>query len=157
MSVAVARSSTEGDSSRRGALSTEPSGGQAMSAFYWILAVVNVSNGLWMIADPAGWFTGIPAAVPDTGPFNPHLVRDVGVTYTVCGIGLAWCALHLEHALAVNVGVVAFNVGHALTHVADIVAGRLPPSHWLIDMPGVFAPTIAMIVALVMLSRRQRT
>jgi hypothetical protein len=126
-----------------------------MSAFYWVLAVVNVLNGVWMIADPAGWFTGIPAAVPDTGPFNPHLVRDVGVTYTVCGIGLAWCAMHLEHALAVNAGVVAFNVGHAATHVADIVEGRLPPSHWLIDTPAVFAPTIAMIVALVALARRR--
>jgi hypothetical protein len=127
-----------------------------MSAFYWVFAVVNVLNGLWMIADPAGWFTGIPAAVPDTGPFDPHLVRDVGVAYTVCGLGLAWCAMHLEHALAVNTGVVVFNVGQAATHVADIIEGRLPPSHWSIDTPAVFAPTIALIIAFVRVARRKR-
>ena len=128
-----------------------------MSAFYWILAVVNVLNGVWMLADPAGWFTGIPAAVPDTGPFNPHFVRDVGVAYTVCGIGFGWCAMHLEQALAVNVGITLFNAGHAITHVADIIEGRLPPAHWLIDTPAVFAPTIARIVAATILARRQPT
>jgi hypothetical protein len=126
-----------------------------MSALCWIFAVVNVANGLWMIFDPAGWFVGLPAAVPDTGPFNPHLVRDVGVAFTVCGIGFAWCAQNLDRALPVFVGIVLFNAGHAATHVADILEGRLPPSHWLIDTPAVFAPTIVLIVMGVVLARRE--
>lgn len=125
-----------------------------MSTFLWIFAVVNFANGVWMLADPAGWFTGIPAAVPDTGPFNPHFVRDVGVAYCVTGIGLAWCAQNLDRALPVLVGIVLFNAGHSVTHVADIIEGRLPASHWLIDIPGVFAPTAALIAAGAILARR---
>jgi hypothetical protein len=54
-----------------------------------VFAILNVANGLRMLAAPAGWFVGIPAAVPDTGPFNAHLVRDLGVVYAVCGVGFA--------------------------------------------------------------------
>ena len=125
-----------------------------MSALLWIFAVVNVANGLWMLFDPAGWYVGLPAAVPDTGPFNPHLVRDVGVAFSVCGIGLAWCAQNLERALPVFVGITLFYGGHAIMHVADIVEGRLPPSHWLIDTPLVFAPTIVLVVMGAWLARR---
>jgi hypothetical protein len=126
-----------------------------MTILFWVLAVINVANGLWMLATPAGWFTGVPAAVPDTGPLNEHFVRDVGVAYTVCGIGLAWCAQNLGRALPVLVGVAAFNVGHALTHVADILSGRLSASHWLIDTPGVFAPTILLVMLAFVLAKNE--
>src|SRR5688572_26888958 len=96
-----------------------------MTTLYWVFAALNVANGLWMLASPPSWYTGIPAAVPDTGPLNLHFVRDVGVAYLVSGVGLAWCARNLDRALPVHVGVTAFFVGHALTHVADIVSGRL--------------------------------
>jgi len=125
-----------------------------MVAIYWIFAVVNVINGLWMLASPESWYFGIPAAVPDTGPLNPHFVRDVGVTYMVCGIGLGWCAGSLDRALPVHVGVTLFYVGHALMHVLDILGGRLPPAHWLIDAAPVFAPTIVLIVMARFLPRR---
>ena len=39
---------------------------------------------LWMLAAPAGWFVGIPAAVPDTGPLNPHLVSVISASRTRC-------------------------------------------------------------------------
>ncbi len=111
-----------------------------MQWLYRIFAILNVANGLWMLVAPAGWFVEIPAAVPDTGPFNAHLVRDLGVVYAVCGIGFAWCAENLDRALPVHVGITLFYAGHAATHVADILSGRLPASHWLIDTPAVFAP-----------------
>jgi hypothetical protein len=95
--------------------------------------------------------------VPDTGSLNPHLVRDLGVAYTVCGIGFAWCAENLDRALPVHVGITSFYAGHAAIHVADIVSGRLPPSHWLIDTPAVFAPTIALVAMAAVLHRRARS
>lgn len=126
-----------------------------MSTLLWVLAAVNVANGLWMLATPSGWFTGIPAAVPDTGPLNEHFVRDVGVAYLVSGVGLAWCAQNLGRALPVLVGIAAFSLGHALTHVADILSGRLSASHWLIDTPGVFAPAILLVMMALVLAKRE--
>lgn len=127
-----------------------------MKWLYRILAILNIANGLWMLAAPADWFVGIPAAVPDTGPFNAHLVRDLGVVYAVCGVGFAWCADNLDRALPVHVGITSFYAGHAATHVFDIASGRLPPSHWLIDTPAVFLPAITLVAMAVVLRRRAR-
>jgi hypothetical protein len=127
-----------------------------MKWLYRILAIANVANGLWMLAAPAGWFADLPAAVPDTGPFNSHFVRDLGVVFTVCGAGFAWCAENLDRALPVHLGITAFYAGHAATHVADILSGRLPASHWWIDMPAVFAPTVLLLCMAVALHRTPR-
>jgi hypothetical protein len=39
-----------------------------------------------------------------------------------------------------------FYVLHALVHVTDTLAGRLPPSHWAIDLPGVYLPAAVLVV-----------
>ena len=49
-----------------------------MKTILWILGVTGLANGLWMLLAPESWYHGLPAAVPDTGPFNAHFVRDIG-------------------------------------------------------------------------------
>ena len=39
-----------------------------------------------------------------------------------------------------------FFVLHAAIHVLDLLAGHIPASHWLIDMPGVFLPALLLAV-----------
>ncbi|MBC8187620.1 MAG: hypothetical protein H8E78_05350, partial [Proteobacteria bacterium] len=59
----------------------------------WIvvfLGVTTFANALWMLAGPMHWYTELPAAVPDTGPFNPHFVRDIGCTFLTTGVALVW-------------------------------------------------------------------
>ena len=41
-------------------------------------------------------------------------------------------------------GLLMFFGGHALIHVVEIVAGRLPPVHWLVDAPLTFLPAILL-------------
>ena len=51
----------------------------------WIFAIfgaASVANALWMLAGPLHWYHEVPAAVPDTGPFNPHFVFKCVKTYT---------------------------------------------------------------------------
>ncbi len=114
--------------------------------FYWLLGLGSLANGLWMLGDPAGWFTQIPAAVPDTGPLNRHFVHDLGVVFCVIGVGALWCARNPVDAYAAHLGVTAFYVGHALVHVLEITAGLLPYAHWWIDLPLVFLPALVLIV-----------
>ena len=45
-----------------------------------------------MLAVPAGWYDADPG-VSETGPFNPHLVRNIGVAYLVAGAALVWFAI----------------------------------------------------------------
>jgi hypothetical protein len=63
--------------------------------WFWTLAVFgigNLANAGWMLADPAGWYAGLPAAVPDTGPLNTHFVRDIGSAFAVMGAALLLAA-----------------------------------------------------------------
>ena len=61
-----------------------------MNVWTVILALAglgNLANGLWMLADPVGWYREIPAAVPDFGPLNEHFVRDIGSAFAAQGVG----------------------------------------------------------------------
>lgn len=121
------------------------------SPFWWwtlvVLGTMNLGNALWMLADPAGWYAGLPAAVPDTGPLNTHFVRDIGSAFGVMGAALLVAAARPALRVPALAGVSLFYALHALVHVTDTLAGRLPPSHWAIDAPGVYVPTLLMIVA----------
>jgi hypothetical protein len=117
-----------------------------LTGFYWLLGLGSIANGLWMLASPAGWFAGVPAAVTDTGPLNNHFVHDIGVVFIVVGLGALWCARNLERCLPVHGGITLFYAGHALVHVAEILSGWLPHSHWWIDAPLVFLPALLLVV-----------
>ena len=111
--------------------------------FLWLLGAVSLANGAWMLAHAWSWFTWLPG-VMDTGAVNAHFIHDVGIAYAVCGAGFVWCARNLAAARPVFIGITLFFVGHALGHVAEILAGQLPPRHWWVDLPLVFAPALAL-------------
>ena len=110
-----------------------------------LAGVANLAHAAWMLLDPAGWYTGLPAAVPDTGPLNTHFVRDIGGAFAATGVALLWAALRprLRAPMLAIAGV--FYVLHAVIHLTDTLAGRLPASHWLIDAPGVYLPALVMV------------
>lgn len=119
------------------------------------LGVLNLANGAWMLADPAGWYQNLPAAVPHTGPLNEHFVRDIGAAFVVMGVALAWAALSPPARVPLVAMVALFNVLHAVVHVFDTLHGRLPASHWAIDFPGVYFPALVAVVLTAMLARHR--
>lgn len=128
----------------------------ASSPWTWIFLLSglgNLANGLWMLADPAGWYTTLPAAVPDFGPLNEHFVRDIGATFTMLGIGLVWATFHTPVRVPVLVLVTLFSGLHALVHVYDTARGLVGPEHWSIDFPAVYLPTIVLIILTAILVR----
>jgi hypothetical protein len=122
---------------------------------YLLFAIVSFCNGLWMLVFPLSWYADFPADIPHTGPFNPHFVRDLGVVYLVVALAFVWAARNIDRSSLVHIALTLFFVGHALLHLADIAAGRLPHSHWLIDMPGVFVPALLMTILAVPAVRRR--
>ena len=120
-----------------------------LRALYVVAAAASLANAGWMLLDPASWYAHFPAGIPNTGPFNGHLIRDVGLAYGLAGVGAAWCAANVARSHPVHVGIAAFLVGHAAVHGADLAGGRLPPAHWLIDLPGVFVPALVLGVTAV--------
>jgi hypothetical protein len=125
-----------------------------MRLIFWLFGLGSIGNALWMIADPAGWYRDLPARVPDTGPLNLHFVRDIGCAYAATGLALCIGAELPAARRGALYAATLFAGFHALLHVADISAGRLPVEHWLVDLPGVFVP--ALLLAALCLPRFHR-
>lgn len=85
------------------------------------LAVMMGGNGVWMFADPSGWYTSIPG-VPDTGPLNVHFVKDIGLAYLMSGIGFGWSTFGGGWKAAALATL--FITLHALLHVGETLMGH---------------------------------
>ena len=120
---------------------------RTLDAWGWIFAIfggVSVANALWMLAGPLHWYHGLPAGVPDTGPFNPHFVRDIGCAFLATSVALLWSAFTPHWRPALVPIAALFLVGHALVHVWDTATGALGHTHWWLDAPGVYLPALVI-------------
>jgi hypothetical protein len=128
---------------------------------YWtivlgLFALSNLANGVWMLADPVHWYENLPAAVPDFGPLNEHFIRDIGCAFFLLGAALAVGAFVPSWRLPACAASAAFFGMHALVHVLDTMRGLVGPQHWSIDLPGVYLPTVILIILTWMVGRSRR-
>ena len=124
----------------------------------WLLLVLgaaSVVNALWMLAGPMHWYEELPAGVPDTGPFNPHFVRDIGCAFLTVGVAQVWAAFARRWRLPLVSLSALFLVAHAVLHVYDTVVGNLPHSHWWLDLPGVYLPAVVLALCALALHRSE--
>lgn len=116
----------------------------SLKIFYGLMGLTSLANGVWMLLGPESWYGNIPAAVDDTGDFNPHFIRDIGLAYSISGLGFIWAFYNISRCRIVHIGQTLFVGGHAGLHVLDILLGRLPLDHWWIDAPSVLLPGLIM-------------
>jgi len=124
----------------------------------WLLLVMGLgglANALWMLAGPMHWYAELPAAVPDTGPFNPHFVRDIGCAFLTLGVALVWAAFSQRFRYPLVAIAACFLVAHALLHLYDTAVGNLPHTHWWLDLPGVYLPALVLVAATALLRGRR--
>ncbi len=122
-----------------------------------VFGLIGLANALWMLVGPMHWYTELPAAVPDTGPFNPHFVRDIGCAFLATSFALIWAAWSPRYRLPL-VGVAAlFLATHAILHAYDTLRGALDHNHWLLDLPGVYLPGLLMPAIALWLARMAPT
>jgi hypothetical protein len=107
-----------------------------MTALRMFFAVGFAINGLWMLVAPFNWFTTIPGVV-DSGPFNDHFVRDVGIAYALSGVAFAQLARGVAGAQPYAMAGVIFLLAHAGFHLVETLAGVRDIPHLLTDLPGV--------------------
>jgi len=110
----------------------------------WLLLLLGaggVVNGLFMLFTSATWFERIAAR---TGPFNAHLVRDVGAAYVTSGIASVWAAAAPAWRVPLASAAALFLGLHGAIHVAEVVSGAEPPSRLVEDFPGVYLPALLL-------------
>ena len=111
-----------------------------------IFTAVLAANGLAMLFAGRWWYGAVPG-VSETGPFNPHFVKDIGAAYLVCGAALAWRAARRTSNCAFGAVTVAagFLTVHALIHIFDEATGSNALGEFARDFPGVFLPAIVAV------------
>lgn len=106
-----------------------------------ILAIPTLFNGLTMLVAGPLWYETVPG-VPDTGPFNPHFVQDIGVAFLVAGLSLAVRAWRPRYWPAAVAGA-GFLTLHALLHLMMIAAGHAP--YPTFDLLAIVLPSAAAL------------
>jgi hypothetical protein len=105
-----------------------------------LLGLPLLANGLFMLLAPLTWY-GLVPGVSDTGPFNPHFVRDIGAAYAVAAGGLLALVRYAAAWPAAIAGSV-FLLLHAGVHIVDALQGRIAPAHLLNDALLVLLPAL---------------
>ena len=96
-----------------------------LRSFLILLAVPQITIGIWALVDPAGWFSAFPGFgrewLPGYGPFDEHLTRDVGSAFLGIGVLLALAAAWLDRRVVLAAGVVylVYQVPHFVFHLID--------------------------------------
>ena len=87
-----------------------------------LLALPQLAIGVWAIASPSGWFDTFPGAgrnwLPLYGPFDEHLVTDVGSTFLALGVLLVLAAVWMDRrvVLAATIAYLVYQVPHTIFH-----------------------------------------
>ena len=124
------------------------------------LAAVGVTNfavGAWAELGPHGWYSTFPGLghhwVSAVGPYDEHLVRDVGAGLMSLGVLLTWTALAPRTSLLrpALVSALVFAVPHFAYHVAS--ADDLPTADNVANLV-VLAAVIVVPVALLWATSR---
>jgi hypothetical protein len=106
-----------------------------------ILAIPTVLNGLAMLVAGPLWYNTVPG-VPNTGPFNPHFVQDIGIAFLVAGLALAARAWRPRYWPAAVAGA-GFLAAHAMLHLVILVGGH--SHHPASDLLAIVLPSAAAL------------
>jgi uncharacterized membrane protein len=117
----------------------------------WVLGATSLLNGIAMFFAPATWFFKMVPGVPETGPFNAHLVADSGTFFIAVGVGLLIAGFDPRRHLAVVIVAAIANLFHSILHAWSHEAGLLSLQHLGVEFAGIYIPTLVLIGLVIML------
>jgi hypothetical protein len=124
-----------------------------MKIVLWILGAVGLFNGIAMFFAPSVWFFKMVPGVPETGPFNAHLVADSGTFFIAVGVGLLIAGFDPRRHVAVVVVAAIANLFHSILHIYSHEAGLLSLEHLGTELFGIYLPTLILIAIAIALVR----
>lgn len=127
-----------------------------ITVLLWIFVIMYLGNGIEMFFIPSVWFYKLVPGVPETGPFNAHLVADSGTFYLGLAAGLVFAALDARRQSAVVLAAAVASLMHAILHIYSHEAGLLSLEHLTTEIVGIYVPTIVLCVIAFILMRPER-
>jgi hypothetical protein len=98
-------------------------------------------NGMFMLIAPLRWYNLVPG-VSETGFFNQHFVRDIGLIQLFLGIAFAVGMFRPERRIDLWAAATLWLCAHALFHFWEVAVGICSPSVIPRDFPAVTMPAI---------------
>jgi uncharacterized protein YjeT (DUF2065 family) len=98
-------------------------------------------NGLFMLIAPQVWYEFVPG-VTDTGFFNQHFIRDIGIIQLFLGLAFGIGMFRPERRIGLWAAATLWLIAHAVFHLWEVAVGICSPSVILRDFPAVSLPAI---------------
>jgi len=98
-------------------------------------------NGLFMLIAPLAWYELVPG-VTDTGFFNQHFIRDIGMIQLFLGVAFGLGLILPERRVGLWAAATAWLCAHALFHFWEVAVGICSPSVIPRDFPAVTLPAL---------------
>jgi hypothetical protein len=102
-------------------------------------------NGLFMLVVPMAWYNMVPG-VTDTGFFNQHFIRDIGIIQLFLGVAFSIGMFRPERRIGLWAAATAWLIAHAVFHLWEVAVGICSPSVIPRDFPAVTLPAIIGVV-----------
>ena len=126
----------------------------------WIMVVLNglflFGNGVFMLVAPSPWYYVVPG-VTQTGPFNQHFIRDIGLIQMFLGAAFVVGMLRPASRVALWAAATVWLIAHALLHFWEVAVGICSPSVIPRDFPAVHLPAIIGVALTVWAIRNSRS
>jgi hypothetical protein len=106
-----------------------------------LMGLAALANGTFMLVSPEHWYFAVPG-VTDTGPFNQHFVRDIGLIFLFMGTAFLVGAAKPQYRVALWAAPTLWLAAHALFHFWEVAVGICGPSVLVRDFPAVTLPAI---------------
>jgi hypothetical protein len=127
----------------------------AITALVAVNGIFLSANGLFMLAAPLVWYDSVPG-VTDTGFFNQHFIRDIGIIQLFLGVAFIVGLLRPERRIGLWVAATLWLSAHALFHLWEVAVGICAPSVIPRDFPAVTLPALIGIALTLWAIRRSR-
>jgi len=124
-----------------------------MITYLKLCALFYLLNGITMLVWPEIWYLNTPGA-SETGAFNIHFVRDIGIAFAVSGVGLFYAFLQRESPnMPVAWLAIAFLAGHSLLHQIEMFAVQMSIQAMARDFSLIVLPVLIAVFGLVKLNK----
>ncbi len=132
-----------------------PRSGAAAAAVVIMVAFNGIflnANGLFMLIAPLAWYEMVPG-VTDTGFFNQHFIRDIGMIQMFLGVAFGLGLFVPERRVGLWAAATSWLCAHALFHFWEVAVGICSPAVIPRDFPAVTLPAL-LGLALTLLALR---
>jgi uncharacterized protein YjeT (DUF2065 family) len=98
-------------------------------------------NGIFMLVAPQVWYDFVPG-VTDTGFYNQHFIRDIGIIQLFLGVAFGVGLFRPERRIGLWAAATLWLCAHAVFHFWEVAVGICSPSVIPRDFPAVTLPAI---------------